>query len=139
VLAALREAVWSEIVVGLVECAIDGTVVCALHDGIVECALHYGTVMCALNDGTVMCALNDGMVMCAHDDGTVICSLQDTLCPFFYLHVDFVDIFGTVEVSADVGDMTLRLLTRLPEMVIDGDEMEHLLRPNVDVYPAVSN
>jgi hypothetical protein len=34
VLAALREAVWGEIVVGLVECAIDGTVKCALDDAL---------------------------------------------------------------------------------------------------------
>ena len=38
-LAALGEAVWSELVVGSVECAIDGTVVCALNDGTVICAL----------------------------------------------------------------------------------------------------
>jgi hypothetical protein len=31
VLAALGEAVWSELVVGLVECAIDGMVICALN------------------------------------------------------------------------------------------------------------
>jgi hypothetical protein len=35
VLAALGEAVWSElVVVDSVECAIDGTVVCALDDGL---------------------------------------------------------------------------------------------------------
>jgi hypothetical protein len=39
VLAALGEAVWSGLVVGSVECAIDGMVVCALHDGTVICAL----------------------------------------------------------------------------------------------------
>ena len=40
VLAALGEAVWSElVVVDSVECAIDGTVICALDDGTVVCAL----------------------------------------------------------------------------------------------------
>jgi len=34
VLAALRQAVWSELVVGSVECAIDGTVICMLHDAL---------------------------------------------------------------------------------------------------------
>jgi len=34
VLAALGEAVWSGLVVGLVECAIDCTVVCALDDAL---------------------------------------------------------------------------------------------------------
>jgi len=34
VLAALGEAVWSGLVVGSVECAIDDTVVCALDDGV---------------------------------------------------------------------------------------------------------
>jgi hypothetical protein len=34
VLAALGEAVWSELVVGLVEWAIDGTVICALNDAL---------------------------------------------------------------------------------------------------------
>jgi hypothetical protein len=34
VLAALGEAVWSGRVVGSAECAIDGTVVCALDDGL---------------------------------------------------------------------------------------------------------
>ena len=67
-LAALGEAVWSELVVGLVECAIDGTVVCAL------------------------------------DHGTVVCALHDALFLFF-LEVDFVDMLGTVEVSAVEGDM----------------------------------
>jgi hypothetical protein len=39
VLAALGEAVWSElVVVDLVECKIDGTVICALDDGMVVCA-----------------------------------------------------------------------------------------------------
>jgi len=59
VLAALGEAVWSELVVGLVECAIDGTVVCALDDALF----------------------------------------------LFFLEVDFVDMLGTVEVSAVAGDM----------------------------------
>jgi hypothetical protein len=114
VLAALGEAVWRELVVGSVECAIDGTVVCAF------------------DDGTVICALNDGMVVCALDDAFFL---------FFFLHleVDFVDMLGTVEVSAVAGDMIKRSLTRLPVMVIDGDDMEHLPCPNVDVYPAVSN
>jgi hypothetical protein len=60
--------VWSELVVGLVECAIDGTVVCALIDG------------------TVMCALDDALFL-------------------FFLEVDFVDMLGTVDVSAVEGDM----------------------------------
>jgi len=77
VLAALGEAVWSELVVGLVECAIDGTVVCALDDG---------TVVCVLHDGTVMCALDEAHLL-------------------FFLKVDFVDMLGTVEVSAVAGDM----------------------------------
>jgi len=77
VLAALGEAVWSELVVGLVECAIDGTVVCALDDG---------TVGCALDDGTVVCAPDDGLFL-------------------FFPEVDFVDMLGTVEVSAVAGDM----------------------------------
>jgi len=34
VLAALGEAVWSELVVVSVECAINGTVVCALDDAL---------------------------------------------------------------------------------------------------------
>jgi len=77
VLAALGEVVWSELVVGLVECAIDGTVVCALDDG---------TVGCALDDGTVMCALDDALFL-------------------FFLELDFVDMLGTVQVSAVAGDM----------------------------------
>jgi hypothetical protein len=51
--------VWSELVVGLVECAIDGTVVCALNDALF----------------------------------------------LFFLEVDFIDMLGTVEVSAVAGDM----------------------------------
>jgi hypothetical protein len=72
VLAALGEAVWSEVVVvASVECAIDGTVICAL------------------------------------DDGMVVCALDDALFLFFIplLEVDFVDMLGTVEVSAVAGDM----------------------------------
>jgi hypothetical protein len=70
VLAALGEAVWSElVVVDSVECAIDGTVICAL------------------------------------DDGTVVCALDDDLFLFFFLEVDFVDMLGTIEVSAVAGDM----------------------------------
>jgi len=90
VLAALGEAVWSElVVVNSVECAIDGTVICAL------------------DDGPVVCALDDGMVICALDDGTVVCALNDALILFFFLLlvVDFVDMLGTVEVSAVAGDM----------------------------------
>jgi len=34
VLAALGEAVWGKLVVGSVECAIDGTVICALDDAL---------------------------------------------------------------------------------------------------------
>jgi hypothetical protein len=61
VLAALGEAVWSElVVVDSVECAIDGTVICVLDDG---------------------------------------------LFLFFFLEVDFVDMLGTIEVSAVAGDM----------------------------------
>ena len=79
-LAALGEAVWSGFVVGSVECAIDGMVVCALDDG---------TVICALDDGTVICALNDALF----------------LFFFLLLEVDFIGMLGTVEVSAVVGDM----------------------------------
>jgi len=59
--AELGDAVWSGLVVGSVECVIDGTV----------------------------------------------CALDDALCHFFFLHlkVDFVDMVGTVEVSAVAGDM----------------------------------
>ena len=71
VLAALGEAVRSGLVVGSVESAIDG------------------------------------MVVCAHNDGMVIYVLDDALLHFFFLllEVDFVDMLGTVEVSAVVGDM----------------------------------
>ena len=34
-LAALGEEVWSELVEGSVECAIDGTVICALDDALI--------------------------------------------------------------------------------------------------------
>jgi len=53
--------------------------------------------------------------------------------------VDFVYTVGTTKVSVVVGDMISRLLTQLPVMVINGDDMEHLLCPNVDVYLAASN
>jgi len=97
VLAALGEAVWSElVVVDLVECAIDGTVICTLDDGTVVCALDDGTVVCAPDDGTVVCALDDGAVMCVLDDGLFL---------FFFLEVDFVDMLGTIEMSAVAGDM----------------------------------
>ena len=62
VLAALREVVWGELVVGLVECVIDGTVKCALDDTL-------------------------------------------SLFLFLLLEVDFVDILGTVKVSAVAEDM----------------------------------
>jgi hypothetical protein len=55
VLAALGQAVLSELVVGLVECASEGTVVCALDDGTVVYSLDHGTVGCTPNDGMVMC------------------------------------------------------------------------------------
>jgi hypothetical protein len=97
VLAALGKAVWSElVVVDSVECAIDGTVICALDDGMVVCALDDGTVMCALDDGTVVCVL---------DDGTVMCALVDGLFLFIFLKVHFIDMLGTIEVSAVEGDM----------------------------------
>jgi len=70
-LAALAEAVWSGLVVGAMECAI------------------HGMVVCALNDGMVRCALNNALF----------------LFFFLLLEVDFVDMLGTVEVSADAGDM----------------------------------
>jgi hypothetical protein len=114
VLAASGEAVWSELVVGSVECMIDSTVVCAHDDGPVVCALAEGTVVCAVDDGIVvcaldagtgMCALNDGTVICALDDGTMICAHNDALCLFFFLKVDFVVILRTAEVSAVAGDM----------------------------------
>jgi len=71
VLAALGESVWSGLVVGSVQCTIDG------------------------------------MGVCAVDDGTVICALDDVLSLFFFLflEVDFIDMLGTVEVSAVAGDM----------------------------------
>jgi len=90
--------VCSGLVVGSVERAIDGSVVCALDDGVVECALNDGTVICALNHGTVICALDHGMVVCA---------LDDALFLFFFLllEVDFVDMLGTVEVTAVARDI----------------------------------
>jgi hypothetical protein len=96
VLAVLGEAVWSGLVVGSVECMIDGTVVCALDDG---------TVVCALDDGMVVCVLDDGMVVCALDDVTVMCALDDALVFFFFLEVDFVCMPSTVEVSAVARDI----------------------------------
>jgi len=62
----------------------------------------YSTVICALNHGTVVCALDNGILICALDDGTVVCALDDALILFFFLLlvVDFVDMLGTVEVSA---------------------------------------
>ena len=48
-------------------------------------------------------------------------------------------ILRSVDASAVAGYMSKRSLTRLPVMVIDRDVMEHLPRPNEDVYPAVSN
>ena len=79
VLAALGEAVWSGLVVGSVECAIDGM---------------------------VLCALEDGTVICVPDDGTVRCALDDALLLFFFhiLDVYFVGMLGTVKVSAVAGD-----------------------------------
>jgi hypothetical protein len=98
VLTALSEAVWSErVVVDSVECAIDGTVICVLSDGIVVCALDDCTVMCGLDDGTVVCALDNATLRSALDDGHFL---------FFFLEVDFVDMLGTIEVSAVAGDMT---------------------------------
>jgi hypothetical protein len=87
VLAAVGEAVWSGLVVCLVECAIDGTVLAALGE-----AVWSGLVV-----GSVECAI----------DGTVVCVLDDALFLFFFLllEVDFIDMLGTVEVSAVVGNM----------------------------------
>ena len=78
-------------------------------------------------------AVRSGLVV-----GSVECVI-DVLFLFFCLEVDFVDMLGTDEVSAVARDMIWRSLTRLHVIVIDGDDMEHLPRPNVDVYPAVSN
>jgi hypothetical protein len=50
------------------------------------------------------CAI-DGRVVCALDDRTVVYGLDDALCLFVFLEVDFVDMLGTVEVSAVAGDM----------------------------------
>jgi len=116
-LAALGEGVWSElVVVDSVECAIDGTVrcrlddgtvVCGLDDGMVVCTLSDGAVVCTLDDFTVVCSLKDGTAVCALDYGTVVCALDDALVFFLFLllDVDFVDMLGTVEVSAVAGDM----------------------------------
>ena len=104
-LAALGEAVWSEHVVGLVECVIDCTVVCALDDGMVVCPLDDGMVVCARDDGTLMCALDDDTVMLVLDDGTVMSALHEALFLLSILKVDFVDMLGTLEVSAAAGDM----------------------------------
>ena len=72
VLASLGESVRSGlVVVDALECAIDGTVLCALHDG---------TVVCVLDDGVVMNVLDDGLFL------------------YFLLEVDFVDILRTTEV-----------------------------------------
>jgi len=81
-------------------------------------------------------ALWSGLVV-----GLVACAIVDPLFLLFcLLHGgDFVDMLGTVEVSAVAGDMIYRLLTRLPVMVIDGDVVVHLLHPIVDAYPAVYN
>jgi len=55
---------------------------------------------------SVECAI-DSMVVCALDNGRVICALDGALFLFFFLllEVDFVDMLGTVEVSAVAGDM----------------------------------
>jgi hypothetical protein len=52
----------------------------------------------------------------------VNCALDDALSFFLLLllEVDFVDTLGS-------------------GMVIDGDDIEHLSRPNLDVHPAVTN
>jgi hypothetical protein len=87
VLAAVGEAVWCGLVVCLVECAIDGTVLAALGEAVLS-RLVVGSVECAI-------------------DGTVVCALDDVLFLFFFLllEVDFVDMLGTVEVSAVAGNM----------------------------------
>jgi len=74
VLAAFEGAVWSELVVVSVECAIDGAVVS------VECAID-GAV------GSEECAI----------DGTVICMLDEALSRFLLLFVEVnsVDTLGT--------------------------------------------
>jgi hypothetical protein len=90
VLAALAEAVWSElVVVDLVECTIDCMVICAVD----TCK-----VVCARDARTVVCVLDDGSVVCAH---------HDPLFLFFFLllEVDFIVIHGTDDVSAVEGDM----------------------------------
>jgi len=88
-LAALWEAVWSElVVVGSVECVIDGTSICALDDAV----------------------------------------------SLFHFQVDIMD----TEVSTVAADMIYRSLTRLPVIVINDDDLDHLPCSHVDVYPAVS-
>jgi hypothetical protein len=69
-------------------------------------ALDDGAVICALDDSMVVCALDDAMTVCALDTGMVVCALDDSLFLFFFrlLAVDFVDMRGTVEVSAVAGD-----------------------------------
>jgi hypothetical protein len=54
------------------------------------------------------------------------------------LEVDLVDMFCPVELSVILGDIKMRSWTQFLVMVMDGDDMEHLLHPNVDVYRAVS-
>jgi hypothetical protein len=115
-----------------VEYAIDGTVVNGIDVGTVTCVLDNGTVICALDEVMVACTLNNCMGVCVLDDALF-------LLIFLLLEVDSVNRLGTVQVSAAAGDMKVRSLTRLPVMVIDGDDMEHFPCPNVDVYRAVSN
>jgi len=74
--AALGEALWSKLVVGSVECAIDGMVVGVLDDAL-------------------------------------------SLLFFLLFNVDFVDIIGTIEVSAVGEGMKSTTLTQLPVMLID--------------------
>jgi len=68
-------------------------------------AAHGEAVWSGLGVGSVECAI-DGMVR-ALDDRTVVCALDDALFLFFFLllEVAFVDMLGTVEVSAVAGDM----------------------------------
>jgi len=79
VLAALGVVVWSRLIVCSVECAIDSKVRCALNDGMVYRALDNGMVVCVLNDALLLHIMR-------------------------LLELDFVDMLGTVEVSA-VGGM----------------------------------
>jgi hypothetical protein len=66
---------------------------------------HCGTVLAAHGEA-VWSGLVVGFVECAID-GTVLCALDDALYLFFFLllEVDFVDMLGTVEVSAVAGGM----------------------------------